>query len=174
MPNVFENIFIPLNVIYKKARTIKTSPVERPNFSVNMLEWLRSALTELNITPGSNCDCPPKAYQILDICKNTDTNTITVTYEPHFTYNYPLTIFTSLSCATTSTVFPYNTNHYNYGNSYTTQSEMITNIDYVTIYTFLDGMLFSDRDVLTFQVTDNKGNYSEPYSINFSDIPTCS
>lgn len=174
MPNpIFENIFIPLNVIYKKARTIKTSPVERPNFSVNLFEWLQQALIELNITSGGNCDCPPKKYEILDVCKNLDFGMYIITYQPLFTYNNPLTIFPTVSCSTNPTIFPFNLNHSNFGVSFTTEQQVINNIDYTTMYLFMGGDNFNDNDVLNFQITDNKGNYSDPYSITFSDIPIC-
>lgn len=172
MPNpIFENIFIPLNVIYKKARTIKTSPVERPNFSVNMLEWLKTTLTELNIS--SDCNCIPKKYEILDVCKNISAGAFIVTYQPLFTYNYPTTIFTSVSCDTNITVPPFNINHLNFGFNYTTQQSLIINTDYTSIYYFIGGDGFDDSDVLNFQITDINGNYSDPYSIILTDIPIC-
>lgn len=164
--NPFENIFIPLNVIYKKARTIKTSPVERPNFSVNMLEWLKSALIELNITPGSGgCDCPPNKYEIVDICNDEINSLIKITINPLFSYSNPLTIFTTLN--------PF-VNGYpdvSIGITYTTVQEVVLNTNIVLTFGIGEGVL-TDQD-MNFQITDNKGNYSDIFTILGSQINNC-
>lgn len=167
MPNnIFENIFIPLNVIYKKTRTVKTSPVERPNFSVNMFEWLKSALIELNITPGSGgCDCPPNKYEIVDICNDITNLLIKITVNPLFTYTTPLTLFTTL--------YPYVIGYPDVavGITYVTVPEVVLNSNIILTFG-VGGGVITDQD-MNFQITDNKGNYSDVFTIDGSLINNC-
>lgn len=118
-------------------------------------------------TPNS-CDCPPNMYTINSVCIDEVTGSFILNITPLFSYLYPLTILPSISSP------PLNV----YQNMY--YGAVSTNLQSVTINTpiniplvLLGDPQIGSEDIVKFQITDNKGNYSAPYIINFGNISIC-
>lgn len=115
-----------------------------------------------------NCDCQPNTYTINSVCVYGENKHFILNITPNFTYNYPLTLFFT---TTTTISTPVNTP---FGILYTSLNETISGTPFNSSLFYIDGINFNPNDIITFKVSDNKGNYSQDFTITFSDIQNCS
>lgn len=118
-------------------------------------------------SPSGNTDCcTPKTYTINNVCQIEAGTNYIVNVTPNFTYTTPLTVF--VSCKTDGVDLINQFQVSLFGN---TIQDVIINIPINALYVVLGSPLTGN---LTFQITDNLGNYSEPFVINSDDIVICS
>ena len=118
-------------------------------------------------SPSGNTDCcTPKTYTINSVCKGEGGNYYTINATPNFTHTTPLTVFVSIK--SDGDVLLNVVQLSLLGNTFQNVAIGVAINNY---FSFFDTPLTGN---LTFQITDNLGNYSEPFIINSDDIVICS
>ena len=121
-----------------------------------------------NGTSNNNCDCPPKKYTINSICKPEGDRAgyYILNITPNFTYNYPLTLSITFKSDSDPLLTTYQT-----GLFQQTIQNTIMSVPFNIL--FVGGFDNIPIGNLEIQVTDNRGNYSEVFSVNTDDITIC-
>lgn len=128
---------------------------------------------------GANCPCPVGTYTITGVCTTflNEAPVFNLLVTPNFTWAYPTTLFVTANTDSNSAP-PFLTGNHNVGayfntvDSVTSGTELpLDNAPFTLV--FIGGYSPQDSGILTFQITDNRGNYSNKYSVAYGDIPTC-
>ena len=113
---------------------------------------------------GSGCECPPNKYTINSVCAVGDSGTFSLNTTPLFTHTYPLSLFISLQPPSYPAPI---------GIVYTMTQGVSLGVPINVLARPIDNLVGSPADEVIFQVTDNKGNYSDPFTILLGDIEQC-
>ncbi len=118
-------------------------------------------------SPSGNTDCcTPKTYTVNSVCSTEVGGLFLLNITPNFTHITPLTIIISLKTDSGSSVFA------SYQLAISSNTVQSTLINMPLNVTTISPLAITGN--LTFQLTDNLGNYSEPFIINSDDIVICS
>lgn len=114
-----------------------------------------------------NCDCQPNTYTINSVCIYGENEYFILNVTPNFSYLYPLVLFSTIETTIqTPTNIPI-------GIFYSSVQSTTSGIPLPVSIFRVEGLSFNPNDILTFKVLDNKGNYSQDFTITFSDIQNC-
>jgi len=114
--------------------------------------------------PSGSC-CEVNTYTILDVCRTESSSLYDLTIVPNFTYYTPVTIFVSCTTDTDPFLSSYQPTFLG-----SVKQQLIEGVPIHVPYSSFDTPLSGN---VTFQITDNLGNYSIPFIINRSNILAC-
>lgn len=127
-----------------------------------------------------NCPCPVATYTITGVCKGLVNSTpiIYVQLTPNFTWNFPVTLFTSANINNSDAAVIFRGDYLS-GTYYNTVQNVTSGIPIPTgevpfCVIYAGDVAVTDSDELIFQVTDNRGNYSNKFTILYRNINNCS
>ena len=123
-------------------------------------------------SPSGNTDCcTSKTYTINSVCRG-EGSIFVLAITPNFTYNYPLAITASLKVDSGSALY----SRFQLNSIYQNVVQNTAISSQITLYSVFGSINLGGLTgaQLIFQITDNLGNYSEPFTINSDDIVICS
>lgn len=177
--------YICLDIIQAKCVSIqgKDDCITNAETVQGQIDNIRSYVCSHSSGGSSSCACTPGQYEITGICCTfIDEGAVpifNIVAKPHFDWGYPLTLFVSVSTDSNIVapmfISPRNAGiYYNTVDSVEAGTQLALNNAPISLV-FGGNYSPQDGDTFIFQLTDNRGNYSNKYEFVFDalDPPTC-